>query len=89
MNDFEIQVAGKLSALEFVLEVMMANELVRLHPDQSDTFKSDMMDRKGFIKNGPIDAEVMQQISRSLSENLQNFLDKVTKREADIRSKLD
>lgn len=47
-----------------------------------------MMEREGYIERGPIGVEAMQQISQSLSENLGNLLEKVAKREMDIRSKL-
>lgn len=85
MTEFELAVAGRLSALEFVLEVMMANHLSFMHEDDSETFKADLMARESYIKRGPIDVTIMQLLEEETSKSLEGFLAKVSEREEQLR----
>jgi hypothetical protein len=85
MDDFQIQVAGRLSALEFVLEVMMANTLADLDEATSNQVKRDLVSRPGYIQRGPVDAELVQAIQSETTAVLERFVEKVASREAEIR----
>lgn len=88
MTDFEIQVCGRLTALEFVLEVLLANELAFQPEDASEAFKNDLISRPAHIKKGPVDVDVLQAIQRQAKDGLENFVRKVSEREAELRTRL-
>ncbi|MGN6496602.1 MAG: hypothetical protein ACTHK5_04580 [Tsuneonella sp.] len=88
MDDFSIQVAGRFTALEFVLEVMLANNLAHMPEEVSEQFKSDLVSRPGYIKRGPMDADAMQAIQAECTAVLARFVEKVSEREAELREKL-
>lgn len=85
MNEFELAVAGRLSALEYVLEVLMANQLAFMPPQDSEAFKQALATREGYIKRGPIDVDVMQLLAVETAKCLQGFLAKVSEREEQLR----
>lgn len=85
MNEFELAVAGRLSALEYVLEVLMANEMAFMPPQDSEAFKQALAAREPYIKRGPMDVEVMQLIAEETAKCLQGFLAKVSEREEQLR----
>ena len=87
MTNFEIDVMGKLSAIEFVLEVVLANELAQQPERSSEQLKRDMMDREGYIRKGPVDVAHLEKIRAAFSDSLANFLNKVTERESEIRAR--
>jgi hypothetical protein len=86
LSQFEIEVSGRISALEYVLECMLANELSFQPPEHTAKFKEDMLGRPGYIKSGPVDVDQMQAIAAALHTSLEYFLQKVTKREDEIRA---
>lgn len=88
MTEFEVQVAARFTALEFVLEVMIANQLAFMPAEASEDFKQALLDRQAYISRGPVDVNVMQAISAASEQVLQNFVTKVADREADIRDQL-
>ena len=85
MDEFQIAVAGRFSALEFVLEVLMANNLATMDRQSSEHFKSEMLDREGYITHGPIDVDDLQAIAEETQAVLRAFLAKVSNREEDVR----
>jgi len=89
VTDLDVQVAGRLSALEYVLEVLLANELAFQPEDATEAFKQDLLARPGYIKRGPVDADRLALIEVECATVLGNFVDKVSSREAEIRSRLD
>jgi hypothetical protein len=88
VNEFEIAVAGRFSALEFILEVLTANHLAFTDPATSAAFKADLVNREGRLRAGLMDASDMQKIAAETQRALENFVDKVTEREAELRSHL-
>ena len=88
MTDTEYEIFGHLSALEFVIEIMLANELAAIPSSASDAFKADVIGKAGYISKGPVDVEVMEKIAAHTSERLQKLIAKVAEREAQIRSKV-
>lgn len=85
MTEIEIAFAGKLSALEYVLEVMLANDLASIPENAADRFRSDLLERQGYIRRGPVDVDLLQRLQAATHAELESFLGKVAAREADIR----
>jgi hypothetical protein len=85
MTDFEIQVSGRISALEFVLEVMLANELAKYPEDVGEQVRADLVARPGYIRRGPVDVAELQAIEAETKAVLEHFCEKVATREAEIR----
>jgi hypothetical protein len=88
MDDFQIQVAGRLTALEFVLEVLLANNLAFMDEAASEQFKADLVSRKSYLRRGPVDADLMQAIDAETDTVMGRFVEKVADREAEIRQAL-
>lgn len=84
----EIDMAGKLSAISFVLEVMLANEMARWPEEDAANFRQDLISLNGQIARGPIDAGVVQAIQSAMAEHLAAFLQNVARREAMIRAQI-
>lgn len=89
MTEIEIAFAGKLSALEYVLEVMLANELASIPENAADRFRWDLLERRGYIRRGPVDVDLLQRLQAATRAELEGFLGKVAAREAEIRRQTD
>jgi hypothetical protein len=90
MSEAPLEVYSRISALEFVLEVMLANKLAGLSKQVSEKFKSDLVLRPGHLppRSGPVDADVFQDLERRITADLENFARKVAAREDEIRATL-
>jgi hypothetical protein len=88
-TEVEIAFAGKLSALEYVLEVMMDNELAFIPQESAERFRTDLLDRPGYIPRGPVDVELLPLLEATTSAELESFLGKVAAREADMRRQVE
>jgi hypothetical protein len=88
IRDCEAQLFGKLSSLEFVIEVMLANELANLPQNVSDEFKAEILDRPGYIQKGPVDVDDLEAIGAETKASLENLIAKVARREQDIRARI-
>ena len=86
MTEFEINTVARFAALEFILEIMLANELSLMSPDESDAFRNDVVARPGYIRRGPVDADELQKVAEATTEVLSNFVKKVASREQNIRN---
>lgn len=86
-SETEVQVFGRISAIEFVLEVMLANELASQDPADTEKFKADLVSKPGYLRRGPISASLVQALDREVKSSLENFVQKVSDREADIRER--
>ena len=82
---------ARLGALEFAVEVLMANELARMSIEASAQFKEDFVrvSKKGY---GPLTgdetlARQMQAIARRSEEIAKRLIEKVARREIDIRGR--
>jgi hypothetical protein len=87
MDEFRISVAARFTALEFVLEIIVANAMLQMTDAQSATFKSEMTEQLGYIRNGLMDVDEMQAIAEQSQKMLENFFAKVSEREAFERAK--
>lgn len=85
LTEIEIAFAGKLSALEYVLEVMMANELASIPENAAERLRSDLLERPGYLRRGPVDVNLLQRLQAATRAELEGFLAKVAAREAEIR----
>jgi len=88
MTAAPLDVYSRISALEFVLEVMLANQLAGMSEEVSERFKRDLVSRPSHLppRSGPVDAEVFQELERRTTADLENFSRKVGKREEEIRA---
>ena len=90
MTEAPLEVYSRISALEFVLEVMLANQLAGMPEKISTKFKDDLSSRPARLppRSGPMDAELFQEMERRTTADLQNFARKVADREQEIRAAL-
>lgn len=88
MTDFEVQVAGRVVALEFVLEVMLANGLAIQPPERTEAFKNGLASEKAFMRQNPFDAHEAQAVEAEARAVMQRFVENVDKREANFRKHL-
>lgn len=82
-DDEMLQLYGRLSMLEFVLEVILANELAKQPAEGSDAFKVALLEKAKPV--GTTDTQ--QVVATHLATGLRRFLEKVDEREHDIRAK--
>ena len=90
MADVPLKVYSRISALEFILEVLVANELARMPEKDSAKFRADLSSRPASLppRSGPMDAEVFQEMERQVTADLENFARKAATREREIREAL-
>lgn len=90
MTEAPLEVYSRISALEFVLEVMLANQLASWPEEISAKFKHDLSSRPARLppRSGPMDAEFFQEMERRTTADLENFARKVADREREIRAAL-
>jgi hypothetical protein len=89
MTPLEIRMAGRIMALEFVIEVMLANQLAGMPETMSASFKQDMLEHPPYAPIAQVDPELLGSIRRDMRACLENLLRKVNDREADIRQQID
>ena len=89
MTPLEVRMAGRIMALEFVIEVMLANQLAGTPRDLSASFKRDMLDHPPYAPLQPVDPELLESIRPGMHVSLDNLLRKVSDREADIREQIE
>lgn len=77
----------KLTMYEYLLEVMLANNLAVLDEDRAAQFKSDVLGRPLKLppRSGPVDVDEIQAFQSLLRGEMENFLRKVSDREANLR----
>ncbi len=80
----------KLTMLEYMLEVTMANNLAFVPEERSAQFKADLLSRdvKLPARSGPVDVDELAAFQALVRADLENFFRKVSRREADIREVL-
>lgn len=80
----------KLTVLEYMLEVTVANNLALVAEDRSEQFKQDLLAREIKLppKSGPVDLDDLAAFHGLVQADLENFFRKVSSREADIREVL-
>ena len=88
LDETEIAIAGRLSALEFVLEVMLANNLATLTKADADAFLADLVSRAPYLRKGPVDQEVLAAIVGEMQAVLHGFAGKVADRSDEIRQRM-
>ena len=78
---------SRLTMYDFVLEVMLANELAVISVKESQEFKSDLLSSQvqPTRHSGSVDLQVLKALNEMLRADLSNFLEKVAAREQDIR----
>jgi hypothetical protein len=81
----EIQFAAKLSALEHVIEVMLADQLARLTQDDAEAVCRDMINRHSQIRGGPIDVDDLSSLRRAASQALELLLERAEARSYELR----
>jgi septum formation inhibitor MinC len=84
----DVQVYAKLSALEFVLEVLLANELAHQPAEDTELFKQALVDAPGHIRSGPVDVDLVQAVQAETKVQLERFVEKLSKREAELRERI-
>jgi hypothetical protein len=85
IDEREALICGKLTALEFVVEVMLANQMAHLTKDHSDRFLADLVSRTSYIRRGVVDVDDLQAIEAASNATLQNLAMKVSERAEEIR----
>ncbi|QIK79092.1 hypothetical protein G7077_09485 [Sphingomonas piscis] len=85
MDEYQIQVAGRLTALGFVLEVLLANELAAQPVEHTEVFKQELLSGARFIQAKPQSVIALRAIQAEAASVLERFVEKVREREADIR----
>ncbi len=87
MADVPLKFDSRISALEFILEVLVANELARMPEKDSAKFKVYISSHPASLppRSGPVDVEVFQEMERQVTADLENFARKVATRERVIR----
>ena len=90
MNDPDLKGYSRISALEFVLVVILANELAMRSLESSESFKAHLLSREPALPSpsGPIDAEIVQAMATMMRHDIERFVRKVSAREGDIREAL-
>ena len=80
----------KLTMLEYMLEVIMANNLAFTPEERSERFKQDLLSHELKLppRSGPVDVEDLAAFQGLVRADLENFFRKVSGREASIREVL-
>lgn len=83
-------VTVKLTMLEYMLEVVVANNLAPAPEERSEQFKQDLLARQMQLppKSGPVDVEDLAAFQGLVRADLENFFRKVSARESSIREVL-
>ena len=86
----ELKIYARISALEFVLVMVLANDLAMRSPESSERFKALLLSREPALPSrpGPLDAEIVQAVATMTRHDIDSFVRKVSAREADIRAKI-
>ena len=89
MSDAPLEIYSRIAALEFVLEVMLANDLAGQPPSESAVFKRDLVSREARLppRSGPLDVAFLHILRQQIKTDLEAFLQKVAARESEIRAK--
>jgi hypothetical protein len=89
MIEPELKVYARISALEFISVMVLANDLAMRSPKSSESFKAHLLSREPALPSGsgPLDAEVVQAVATMMRHDIDSFVRKVSAREADIRAK--
>lgn len=90
MNGLPGWVTVRLTMLEFMLEVVVANNLAFVPEDRSEQFKEDLLSRPMQLPpgSGPVDVEALEAFQGLVRADLENFFRKVSARESGIREVL-
>jgi hypothetical protein len=88
MTYTEIQLAGKLSSYEILIEVMLTKEMATLSEKEAKAFCADIMGREANILRAPNDARLLAAIQQSTRESLDNLLSKALSRSSGLRRDL-
>jgi hypothetical protein len=88
MDDYQVQVSARLTALGHVLEVLLANEFAAQPEAANAHFKQEILSRAGYSQGGPLSSDLMQAIEAETNSVLARFVEKVSERAAEIRSEL-
>lgn len=87
MKGDEINLAGRLCALEYVIEVMLANQMALLSHGDAEGFFREVINQHGSIRGGPIDADDVTSMEKAAADALQALLGKAEARAYEIRAK--
>jgi hypothetical protein len=90
MNDPDLKGYSRISALEFVLVIILANDLAMRSLENSERFKAHLLSRAPALPSPsePIDAEIVQAMATMMRHDIERFVRKVSAREAEIRKVL-
>lgn len=90
MDTLPAWLSVKLTLLEYMLEVVVANNLAMVPEERSEQFKEDLLahDVKLPPRSGPVDVENLSAFQGLVRADLENFFRKVSAREASIREVL-
>ena len=80
----------KLTMIEYMLDVVMANNLAFVPEERSERFKQDLLshDVKLPPRSGPVDVAELAAFQGLVRADLENFFRKVSARESSIREVL-
>ncbi|MDQ7019814.1 MAG: hypothetical protein Q9M33_11695, partial [Robiginitomaculum sp.] len=81
-----MQVAGRLSAIEFLIEIILANESASWSDDDFNAFWVDALSKNAQLppKSGPVSVELLQHLGDMTQTSLQRFHHRVAERRASI-----
>lgn len=88
MTGSEVQVAGRVVALEFVLELMLANGLAVQPLEKSEAFRERLRSEKAYMRQVTFDPEQSEAIAAEAKAFMQRFVEKVARREAEFRRRI-
>ena len=80
----------KITNLEFIAEVAMANVLANLSASDCKALKEDFARRRPSTlppRSGPVDIEHLKAFDAALASDTAHFIEKVSAREAEIRAR--
>jgi hypothetical protein len=84
------EIACRLTMLEFMLEVMLSNDLARIDELQSAAFRKDLVEKSkrayGVMAHTPEAIAELQAASARVIELTERFAHKVATREAELRA---
>ena len=87
MNGLPGWVTVRLTMLEYMLEVVVANNLAFVPEERSEQFKDDLLSRPMQLPHGsgPVDVADLAAFQGLVRADLENFFRKVSSRESGIR----
>lgn len=84
----DMELYARIAMVEYILEVMMANELARQPQEASDNFKVALLEKKPRPAPGAnLSSETERTYAEALTRAMGRFFDRLDEREQQIRAR--